>query len=314
MIVTLDRVVKGYSQLKREQQSNVFVSAGVYDSPGTRQSMEDCHNMFLPNKRTYIKTAHPHKEMKNESIPFFMVCDGHGGAGVANFVNVNLYQLITRHPKFDSDIEAAILGGFAQLETHLPFVVTDGAVGTTVTIALLMGSTLFIATVGDSKAVVFRQGAIEVMTEVHDPSNPQEQRRVQEEGGNIITLHKQQRLGHPVWNRNYVNLGVTRALGDFYFKSKEWVGDKKSGLIATPTIIQWNLSRDEDFMIIASDGFWNVVSPAEAIAFVKQCLIVDLNLLCKCLVLLAQSKNSTDNITVLLVWFKIVPNEICYYL
>lgn len=62
------------------------------------------------------------------------------------------------------------------------------------------------------------------------------------------------RLGHPHLNPSMLNLGVTRAIGDFYFKHDEFCHGKKSGLSAEPEIIKVPLTTDHAFLLLASDG------------------------------------------------------------
>ena len=90
---------------------------------------------------------------------------------------------------------------------------------------------------------------------MHIPSNPVEELRVKEMGGKIVSDSMgNKRLGHPLWNPNFVNIGVTRAIGDYIFKKEEYINKTTSGLIAIPSIKKWKLSVDDDFLIIASDG------------------------------------------------------------
>jgi len=304
------------SATSRTRRSSLIdsLNCGSSDSPGTRMYMEDAHKMVLkanveeepdrPTKRAKISL-----EASKELHSFFVVCDGHGGVQVADYVKQNLYQNIVEQSEFELDVEAAIRKGFSKTESALQLMearqMIDGGVGTTVTIALVVGNILYVANLGDSEAVLCTGGKERVLTISHTPSNEDEKKRVQQEGGLIITTSRQKRLGHPSWNPNYVNIGVTRAMGDFYFKSPEWVGSKSSGLTADPSIATWKITTDDEFLLIASDGFWDVVTHREAVAFVRACTVFDNNFICRALVQLGESRNSRDNITVLLVKFAV---------
>jgi len=297
------------------------LSAGSCDSPGKRSKMEDTHWLHLAQKvqneersSKRMKTAETGPATKNSSpVSFFLVCDGHGGCEVADYVNAHLYDYITRQGNLEEEPEAAITNGFLQIEAELAKDETlDGGIGTTVTAALIIGHTLVVANIGDSEAVICSGGKAVVLTDSHTPANSEEKIRIQSEGGVIIEGRREPRLGHPVWNPTYVNLGVTRAIGDFYFKNKEFLGEKKSGLIAMPKITRWNLTTADEFVLIASDGFWNVVSHSEAVDFVSYCLHFNTNTICKALIELGQSRNSKDNITVVLVKMKnLKSNFVC---
>ena len=54
---------------------------------------------------------------------------------------------------------------------------------------------------------------------------------------------------------------MTRTLGDF--------AAKKIGLISTPEIQHIELTTNDEFIVMASDGVWNVMRSAEAVGFIK---------------------------------------------
>lgn len=75
--------------------------------------------------------------------------------------------------------------------------------------------------------------------------------RVKKAGG---TFHTNKKLVHPVWNPDIINLGVTRSIGDMYFKKSQYTEGKSTGLIATPFIKETILGSNDEFLILASDG------------------------------------------------------------
>src|SRR4051812_26913640 len=103
----------------------------------------------------------------------------------------------------------------------------DGLLGSCVCVALIHGNTLYVASVGDSAAILCRKGEHLKLTYPHTPKNKSECKRVLELGGKIkvcnstLLAHyfQHDRLCHPKWNPSFVNIGVTRAIGDVYFKS-----------------------------------------------------------------------------------------------
>jgi len=112
------------------------------------------------------------------------------------------------------------------------------------------------------------------------------------------------RLGHPVLNASLINIAVTRTIGDPYFKTKEWVGDKNSGLICDPFVSVKKLTSQDQFLLVASDGFWETVTYQQAVNYVLlRMRTADCNTLCKELVAMSK-KTAQDNITVILVKFK----------
>jgi protein phosphatase 1L len=326
-------------------ESSVLV--GVCTHQGGRSCMEDVHNYILwtdintkeqagasktdegeraPKRLriTELKDENQseaqieNKEESDESdsiqtkVSFFAVCDGHGGVQAADFVNAHLFNKIISRPCLLSDPIDAITSGFAEVEEEFVRLARekefDGMVGTTVTAVLILGSILFVANLGDSEAVLCSKGKVKVLTECHSTNNEMERKRVEAVGGIIVRdRHGAYRLGHPVWNPTYVNIAVTRSIGDIYFKCAEYVDSKQSGLIATPSIKKVELTGDEKFMIIASDGFWDVVKYEEAVDLVLGKLHLECSEICEQLVELSKSRNSSDNVTVLLVKLTVVP-------
>jgi len=257
------------------------------------------------------KIAQKNAECK---VSFFTVCDGHGGTEAAEYVCSHLFNLISSQSHFEKDPEEAIVVGFAETEkgwhNYAQKEQIDGTVGTTVTTAIVLGNILFVANVGDSEAVLCSNGKAQVLTKTHVPSNSEERERVEREGGVIISdRHGTYRLGHPVWNASYVNLGVTRAIGDLYFKDTEYVQNKKSGLIAVPDIVKRELTQQDQFLLLCSDGFWDVITPEEAVQGVLNIIHEDSNSICKVLLELSNIRNAIDNVTVMLIKFNMVNKE-----
>jgi len=100
-------------------------------------------------------------------------------------------------------------------------------------------STVTIAHVGDSRVVIRIAGKAQRITRDHKASDPDEQKRVMAEGGTI----KNDRLGG--------SLAVTRSFGDFYYKKK--------GLSSVPEITTVQIGKDDEFIIMATDGIWDAM-------------------------------------------------------
>jgi pyruvate dehydrogenase phosphatase len=70
------------------------------------------------------------------------------------------------------------------------------------------------------------------------------------------------------------SLAVTRAFGDFYLKSPEMslppFKNKLPYITAEPFIQVFELDGHEEFLILASDGIWEVLTPEEAIEITQK--------------------------------------------
>ena len=118
-----------------------------------------------------------------------------------------------------------------------------------------------------------------------------EQERVVKDGGFIEWDGEDYRVGGI--------LCVTRALGDYDVKR----GEKLRGISANPVITTHSLDDDDEFMLLACDGLWDVFTAQSAVDFARRMLAQDHapEVVCEGLVAEALKRGSTDNVSVLLV-------------
>jgi len=177
--------------------------------------------------------------------------------------------------------------------------------GTTAAVALLkQPNVLVIANVGDSEIVLCKNGKAVLLSECHNPKkNDNETKRVESEGG--IIYH--QRIGHPLFNPAFLSLAVSRAIGDIMFKpSEETTAGKPSGLTAIPHVQVITLTNEDEFVLLACDGVWDVFEYQEAVDFVRKILneTHDAKTAAKEIAQKALDKGSRDNITALVITLK----------
>eukprot|EP00759_Apiculatamorpha_spiralis_P008087 PhF_6_TR15063/c0_g1_i1/m.23670/K14803/PTC2_3; protein phosphatase PTC2/3 len=121
--------------------------------------------------------------------------------------------------------------------------------------------TLTCANTGDSRAVLCAQGGRVVdLSDDHKIYNPEEETRIKAAGYTIKD------------GRVEGMLAVPRAFGDFDFKQ---LGGEKGtpenqAVSVVPEIRQVQLQGDEEFVLIACDGIWDVVSSQQAVDFVRR--------------------------------------------
>lgn len=171
------------------------------------------------------------------------------------------------------DVKAAkraILEGFRKTDASLLQESAAGAWqdGATAACVWVLGQTVFVANVGDAKAVVARLSTVNglsnqsdgvsslkaiVLTREHKAIYPQERARIQKAGG-IISSN----------GRLQGRLEVSRAFGDRQFK--------KVGVVATPDFHSFDLTDREHFIILGCDGLWGVFGPSDAVEFVDKLL------------------------------------------
>jgi protein phosphatase 1L len=160
--------------------------------------------------------------------------------------------------------------------------------GSTALIAVVDGSRLIVANVGDSRGVMCDHlGHSVPLSFDHRPQAAREHKRIQEAGGFIAFKG--------VWRVSGI-LATSRSLGDYPLKPKL--------VIANPDILEFELADHRPlFIVLASDGLWDTFSNEEAVAFVKSRLH-EPHFGAKSLTLESYARGSVDNITVIVVVFK----------
>uniref|UniRef100_A0A3P9M0A4 Protein phosphatase, Mg2+/Mn2+ dependent, 1Da n=1 Tax=Oryzias latipes TaxID=8090 RepID=A0A3P9M0A4_ORYLA len=239
-----------------------------------------------------VNATKPHR-----SVAFFAVFDGHGGREAAQFARDYLWEFIKKQRGFWSDCDrevcSAIRKGFVACHHAMwkklpewPKTMTGlpSTSGTTASVVVLRGNRMYVAHVGDSSVVLGVQDDPSVpfiraaeVTQDHKPELPKEKERIEGLGGSVIkksgvnrVVWKRPRLSHngPVRRSTVIDqipfLAVARALGDLWsydFYSGEFVVSPEpdtSVVVLDP--------RKHRYIILGSDGLWNMVPPQEAIS------------------------------------------------
>jgi protein phosphatase 1L len=111
--------------------------------------------------------------------------------------------------------------------------------------------------VGDSRAVLSRAGNAIAITKDHKPDSPDELARLQYSKGNINQLPGDVVRVGP--------LAVSRTIGDFRVRESY----EGRGIIPTPEVFNGKIQTGDEFVIVASDGLWDVISNKEAVKFIR---------------------------------------------
>ncbi|KAI5084525.1 hypothetical protein GOP47_0000694 [Adiantum capillus-veneris] len=131
--------------------------------------------------------------------------------------------------------------------------------GTTAVTMVLQGKDLIIGNVGDSRAILARRSqengslvAHQLTTDLK-PNLPMELERIKRCKGRVFALEDEPNVAR-VWSphSDMPGLAMARALGDFCLK--------EYGLSATPQIFCRRLTEEDEFIVLASDGIWDVLS------------------------------------------------------
>ncbi|XP_022141637.1 probable protein phosphatase 2C 11 isoform X2 [Momordica charantia] len=259
----------GISFLSRNQTGKFSYAYSSFK--GKRASMEDFYETRI-------------SEVDGQMVAFFGVFDGHGGSRTAEYLKRHLFKNLSSHPDFIKDTKTAIIEVFRQ--TDADYINEEKGqkkdAGSTASTAVLLGDRLLVANVGDSRVVASRAGSAIPLSIDHKPDRSDERQRIEQAGGFVIWAG--------TWRVGGI-LAVSRAFGDKLLKRY---------VVADPEIKEEEIDG-VDFIIIASDGLWNVISNEEAVALVQH--IQDAEAASRKLIQEAYSRGSSDNITCVIVRF-----------
>lgn len=218
---------------------------------------------------------------KNKDFPLFIIADGMGGHNsgeVASSMAVDLVKenLIFHKEKLVNDkniknlLESAILDANKKIYNKSKENEIYNKMGTTVILAYINKSKIYLAHVGDSRAYIVGEG-IEQITEDHSLVN-----ELVKNG----SITKEEALHHPQKNM------ITRAVGT------------SDSLDIDIYVLPY---KKEDILVLCSDGLSNMVVEEELLNTFKgeddMCIAVDK------LVLKAKENGGKDNISVIAVKF-----------
>ncbi|XP_051919370.1 protein phosphatase 1G [Hippocampus zosterae] len=130
--------------------------------------------------------------------------------------------------------------------------------GTTAVVALIRGKQLIVANAGDSRCVVSERGKAVDMSYDHKPEDELELSRIKKAGGKVT-----------MDGRVNGGLNLSRAIGDHFYKRNKVLPPEEQMISAMPDVKVLTLNDDHDFMVIACDGIWNVLSSQEVVDFIS---------------------------------------------
>jgi protein phosphatase 1L len=169
----------------------------------------------------------------------FAVFDGHAGGKCSKMISMEFPDTLCKDAAFKSKLPIALRNTFQKTNEQFLKIaerlrLNDGSTGV---VCVLRGKSLIIGNVGDSRAILISgKKPIQLSTD-HKPSLPEEMRRIASFGGTVINC-----MGVPRVNGI---LAVARAFGNYNIRHV---------IKADPDIFQREITSDDDFLILASDG------------------------------------------------------------
>ncbi|CAL4895206.1 unnamed protein product [Urochloa decumbens] len=227
---------------------------GVYDGHGGVQVNCDA-SLRVSTKQT--SSAPPERHITRLSVP----------SQVANYCRERIHSvLIEELCKAEESVSGADLSGLeSKKQWEKAFVdcfsrvdaevggnaattgkpVAPDTVGSTAVVAVICSSHIIVANCGDSRAVLCRGKQPLALSVDHKPNREDEYARIEAQGGKVIQWNGYRVLGV---------LAMSRSIGDRYLKPY---------IIPVPEVTIVARAKDDECLILASDGLWDVMTNEE---------------------------------------------------
>ncbi|XP_047977095.1 probable protein phosphatase 2C 24 [Salvia hispanica] len=288
-----------------DNKNDILPKFGFASVCGRRRDMEDAvasHPSFCRNFSD---------DDFSTGLHYFGVYDGHGCSHVATKCKERLHEMVKEELLVGEDRDSSnwwkcvmersftrmdkeavawnenVATASCRCELQMP---ECDAVGSTAVVAVVSPCNIVVANCGDSRAVLCRSGKAIPLSTDHKPDRPDEMNRIQAAGGRVIFWEGARVLGV---------LAMSRAIGDNYLKPY---------VSCEPEVTITERSEEDECLILASDGLWDVVSNDTACGVARMCLkgkegssdkaCNDASML---LTKLALARRSADNVTVLVI-------------
>lgn len=241
------------------------VKAAVISAQGARKEMEDFH---------FLET-----DFGRKGWVYAGVYDGHGGKHAASYAARRVHELFLENLLSGLKPQKAFVEAYVATSEEL----NHQDSGTTAVDLLIMDGRVYIANAGDARAIVVSGGSVRQLSLDHRVDVFAERQRIIKAGGLVCP---------PYTRRGFQGIIPTRTLGDEYFKPV--------GIIATPSVREYEIKEDDLISVVASDGLFDVMSNEEIGYFARKA--TDLEKLVQALKREALVKrHATDSVTIVAV-------------
>jgi serine/threonine protein phosphatase PrpC len=214
----------------------------------------------------------------NQNGAFVAVFDGHGGNAVSRYLRQNLYANVQAAAPVTTVKECtdALKAALKKVDKEVQRISHWSFQGSTAVACWVVSEdrpdeepkrTVIAANVGDSRAVLSRKGVAVDLTLDHKPNIESEKARVEALGGKVVWCGVVDDDGKPVPNAGIYrvngNLALSRAIGD---------RSERPAVTSKPDLTTYDIEDDDEFIVLGSDGLWDVMSSQDAVAFVHDTL------------------------------------------
>ena len=197
---------------------------------------------------------------------FFTVYDGHAGEQAVSMVKQILPNILAAHLQQETDVKKALCEVFKAVDAELTKSLLETASnasahfssGTVACMALVKGKELWLANLGDCRAILCKEGhKAQTITTDHAPAKSEAE------------AERLRQLGVDV-RGGYVgeHIAVSRAFGNVCFAT----GKKLAGAFHEPEVHLLEIDDRTDFLILGSDGIWDPLKAQFVVTHARKAL------------------------------------------
>ena len=253
------------------KQNTCYKNYSYRDFPNLehRQYMEDFYTI-IPNFQN------------DQNKSFFGIFDGHSGSDAAIYLKNNLPKIFQNYlTQTNNDINKSLISSFSKIDNEIMSKFNES--GSTCTIIYIFKENnkriFYCANVGDSKCFLITNKNIKQISIDHNCNDKNEVERIKKNGGIVFS------------GRVFGTLILTRSIGD-----KEM---KKYGVINEPSIFRKEIDSDDKYLILASDGVWDVVGEDDIFNLSKNNF--ESEEFCKNVIKMSKDGDTRDNVSCIVI-------------
>ena len=224
-----------------------------------------------------------------ENFNIYGIFDGHGEDGhlISRYISNYISDFFTNESNFienNSSLNKSkifleksqqiIRQSIKELDTNLTTTKINFDIihsGSTSALLFLINETLICSNIGDSQCYLFNCSnedlwTFESLAKIHKPSDEEEKKRIIENGGEVHPYYDEYGIYEGpdrVYKKNktYPGLSLSRSIGDLVAKD--------IGIISDPDIIVKKIDENSKFIVLGSDGLWDVIKPYDVSRIVR---------------------------------------------
>lgn len=199
----------------------------------------------LQGSREYMEDRYYFEKGFYNNYDLYIICDGHGGDFVAEYSVNNIPGELRKQLSINKDIKKSVLNTFIELDGQLD-IAESYMTGSTCLVILKHHDHIWVANCGDSRGMMNKGETFMQISWDHKPGHPAEKNRIENVGGDVIYVENVARVNG--------ELAVSRSLGDKRLRPS---------VIPIPDVVKFDLQRDNKFIVMATDGLWDIMSCAQ---------------------------------------------------